>query len=393
MTGKGTGLIDAEKPVYIADVLPDEEIQYHVIHESSHYALGICDALLHQSAVRCVPPCPLSGQCGGCQLQHMSYDAQVTWKLTQIQTAFPNIPIKVFAESPFSWRNKVQLDSFHGVLGLSKRHSNIPISISNCPLVLDGINQILKFLHPCPLQKGRVIIREHDQQHLLAIASSDKNWQLVHKKWLEVLEKIPSVTSFYIGSMDDFTLYKGDPYIYQTVGKLRFPIGPNSFFQANTLLLHDFVSAIASEVGYWRVWDLYAGSGLLGLSVAQKAKAVILAESNHEARLLGKTVIQKYGLTNANYRDATAEDTVEDVDLDDIVILDPPRAGCSQTVLRTLCVKTPRKIIYVACALQPLIVAAKQFGQVGYIPKKNYFFDMFPNTIHAEVIVIFERHP
>ena len=403
LTPKGTGLLfDKERPVYISDGLPNEHVNYDITHHAKTYSRARVTKIITPNPDRVLPICPLSGRCGGCQLQHYHYPAQLAWKQALLAKALSgfNIPLlPPISGPPFHWRNKLQLDVTGAIIGLSERDSAAYVDIPHCFLVSETTNSVLTHLRAMlkkdPLQGlSRIVIREHGGQHLLVFYAPT-----IVKKTLLEMQAIPQVASIYVmppGSPPTAHCLYGQTYLWQSIGDLAFPIGPDGFFQGNAACLNTFVSAVADACHLSpkeTLWDLHAGSGLLGLSLAKKAKNVVLSETYPNSRAMGEMVISKFMISNAYYRAISAEESI--LQLPDTghhtVLLDPPRKGCTPELMAQICAKKQNRVVYVSCNLPPFVAAAKQLCAAGYLLSHVQLVDMFPHTIHAETIAVFVK--
>ena len=400
LTPKGTGfLLDKDMPIYVSDALPNEVLRYAIVHQGKAHARAHITEILRPHPDRVLPTCPLSGRCGGCQLQHYRYPAQVVWKqalLSEALSEFDTTLLPPICSPAFYWRNKLQLDVVGSILGLSQRDSATLTDIPRCFLVSEKTNTVLtqlrRILNPAPQTLSRIVIREHDGQHMLVLYAERLSPETQSK-----LQAISNVASIYLISKtkNSTTCLYGIPQLWQQVGDLSFPIGPEGFFQGNAALLDTFVSTIKAACQLTpadTLWDLHAGSGLLGLSLAQKAGYVMLSETHPESRRMGEWVMEKAHISNARYIAASAEDSLKQLPArgKHTLLLDPPRKGCSPELLTHICEKKPQKIVYVSCNLVPFVAAARQLCQAGYDVVSVQLLDMFPHTVHSESVAVFQ---
>ena len=213
------------------------------------------------------------------------------------------------------------------------------------------------------------------------------------------LQKLPQIASIYLmkpGPTPTSQLLYGETYLWQQIGELTFPIGPDGFFQGNAACLDIFVSAVADACQLSTnktLWDLHAGSGLLGLSLAKRAANVILSEAYPESRMMGEMVISKFAISNATYKAISAEESIRYLPHSGThtLLLDPPRKGCTPELIAHICDKKPDRVVYVSCNMDPFVSAAKQLCATGYSLSQVQLIDMFPHTIHAETIAVFVK--
>jgi len=412
LTAKGTGrLFSKEKQVYLAEGLPGEHVYYEITHSAKKHALGRIDKIVTPNPDRTSPPCGLAGACGGCQLQHYEYSAQVAWKQNLLAEALSDVSTELrppIASPSLHWRNKLQLDVEGTMMGLSERYGNAYIDIPECLLVSTQTNQVLAHVR-AELKKNyvpglsRLVIREHDGKHMLVFYAKK-----FPEKNIQNMAALKTIASIYLiaydqdsddayGSKPLMKCLYGEPYLWASVQNIKFPIGPEGFFQGNAELCDRFVEEVSKACALTKtdtLWDLHAGSGLLGLSLAKDAKNVILSESYPESQALGELVIQASKIENAVYQGESAEDSIENLPETGhhTLLLDPPRKGCSYGLLSAICEKKPARVVYVSCSLEPFVRATEKFIDAGYTLEYVQLLDMFPHTVHAETIAVFTRH-
>jgi 23S rRNA (uracil1939-C5)-methyltransferase len=223
-----------------------------------------------------------------------------------------------------------------------------------------------------------------------------------------LLEGIPNVKSIYVNinrekgntvlGKKSFCVH-GVPRLIEEIGDLKFSISPNSFFQVNsqqTEKLYNKVKELAALNGNERIFDLYCGTGTIGLYLAKEAKAVVGIENVGDAVLDARENAGLNQIENASFHLGRAEDTMlkiikEEGVKPDLIILDPPRKGCDQTLLESISgLETPR-VIYVSCNPATLARDLKFMTQSGYAIKTVQPVDLFPGTGHVETVVLMSR--
>jgi 23S rRNA (uracil1939-C5)-methyltransferase len=411
LTPKGTGrLFYKDKPVYLPEGLPGEHVYYAITHNAKKHAIGRIDKVVRHSPDRVAPPCVIAGECGGCQLQHYDYSAQVAWKQAMLVDAMSDISTDIrqpISGPAFHWRNKLQLDVDGTVIGLSERYGDAYVDMSECLLVSREMNRVLthvrSVLKRCSVAGlSRILIREHTGKHMLVFYAKK-----FPEKYVQAFVDLPTISSLYLVAYDEdgdtgygnrpvATCLYGDDYLWESVGGLRFPIGPEGFFQGNAALCETFVGEVEKACSLTKdatLWDLHAGSGLLGLSLAKNAKDVVLSESYPESRELGELVIRASGIRNARYQGESAEDSIDLLPEAGVhtLLLDPPRKGCSYGLLSAIAEKKPSRVVYVSCNLEPFVRASQYLIDAGYVLDYIQLLDMFPHTIHSETIAVFTR--
>ncbi len=212
-------------------------------------------------------------------------------------------------------------------------------------------------------------------------------------------DKYGNLGSFNIdmSNMEYITL-AGKPTIYDKIGDLIFEISPGAFYQINTVQtrhLYDKVLEYAGPKGDENVWDLYCGVGSIGLYMASSVKSVLGIEIVKSAVMDANRNAVINGITNAVYRCADVKheilSLIQNGEKCDIAILDPPRAGCDEDIIRSLADIEVKKIVYVSCDPGTLARDLKIFREVGYNVDRVGSVDMFPETRHVECVVLLTK--
>ena len=193
-------------------------------------------------------------------------------------------------------------------------------------------------------------------------------------------------------------LLQGSPKLSEQLGDLRFLISPEAFFQTNTEMaevLYGHATEVAALRGSERVFDLYCGIGTIGLSLATRAREVIGVEIVEPAVADAIENARLNEITNASFfagdiRLAMRE-LVEQAGKPDVAVIDPPRAGLSQKVVRRIIEAAPERIVYVSCNPTTLAPNAAQLVEAGWKLKHVRPVDMFPQTPHIECVALLER--
>jgi 23S rRNA (uracil1939-C5)-methyltransferase len=198
----------------------------------------------------------------------------------------------------------------------------------------------------------------------------------------------------------DTELVAGSATIDEELGGLRFGLSSQAFFQTNTEMaekLYEVVAEAADLQGWERVYDLFCGIGTISLSLASKAGEVwgleIVEDAISDAIKNAKAnEISKVNFFAGDVRLAL-RDLVEKAGRPDVVVVDPPRAGLSQKVVRRILEASPKRIVYVSCNPTTLAPNAQQMVEAGYVLKSVRPVDMFPQTPHIEAVAVLERGP
>ena len=441
-SGEGVGRID-NFTIFVEGALPSEKVSVEVVEVKKNYAVGKLKKILRESPARVQPVCRFFPECGGCQLQHLSYSAQLEIKKQKVIDAVERIG-KIFnadifdtigAENFLHYRNKMQfpvgkmerwkggkVESFF-VCGCYAKKSHKIIDVENCLIQREGNNKILravkkvakKFnLEPYNEKTGAGFLRHImgrvgcNGELMIVIVTATKKFPHEKNFIAEILKELPAVTSIQqniqpaknnviLGS--ETKILFGKKNITEKIFDLKFNISARSFFQVNTAqaeILYqtalDFAELSGSEI----VIDAYCGTGTLSLFLAKSAKKVFGIEIEKSAIDDAKKNSAENKITNAEFIVGDAVKIIPELYAKkifaDVVIVDPPRAGCDKKVLETFAAMKPKKIVYVSCNPATLARDLKILQDLNYSTKKIQPVDMFPFTSHIEAVALIEKN-
>lgn len=405
-----------------------------------NYAYAKLEKVLVPSPFRVQPPCPFHRQCGGCQLQPLSYEKQLEFKQNKIRNNLIRIggfspehidacmePI-IGMEDPWHYRNKAQFPFGYDkegnvVTGFYAGRSHNIIANTDCALGVEENKTVLETILAYMKKYGvsaydetsgkglirHVLIRKgFASGQLMACVVINGNKLPEEKALAEELWKIPGMTSVSVNVNTERTnvilgkkvrVLKGEEKIEDTIGDVVFRISPLSFYQVNpvqTKKLYGQALEYAGLTGEETVWDLYCGIGTISLFLAKKAKKVYGVEIVPEAIADAKENAARNGITNAEFFVGKAEEVLpqkyeEDGVYADVIVVDPPRKGCDEKCLETMVRMRPERIVYVSCDSATLARDLKYLGEMGYEVRKWRGCDMFPGTVHVESVVLIQR--
>lgn len=433
-SGEGVGRYQ-DFTVFVPHALPGEQVKVNIIEVKKSYAKGRLIAVIRASAERSEPACSLYQKCGGCQLQHLSYPAQLAAKRQQVVDAvtrigkITDVDIKptLGAADPWYYRNKMQfpvgLVNNQIAIGCFEQGTHRIVHTENCLIQHKANNIIAQQVHTVLSQLGIAPYDERTGQgvvrHVLGrvgTASGEVMVVLVtatnelpHKAEViaQLQAKIPGLVSIVqninnkntniIMGNRTITLW-GKDTITDSLGDFNFNISARSFFQVNTLqanVLYDKAVEYAALTGTETVIDAYCGTGTITLFLAQKAKKVIGIEIVEPAIKDANENAKRNGVSNVEFivGDAIAvmPDLYKKGVRPDAIVVDPPRAGCERTVLETFVNMQPDRIVYVSCNPASLARDLAILAEYGYIAREIQPVDMFPQTFHVECVALIER--
>lgn len=406
----------------VSGVLPGEKVFIELV-----YTKGGTFAKLvkidEPSPLRVEPPCKLAGRCGGCQLMHLPYEKQLTFKQNMVEELFTGHKTEqiIGMENPYNYRNKIHVtlkSERNGKIlsGIYEENTHKIIQMDECMIqdkcsvsIINTIKKLMKKYKLIPYNEdtGRGIIRHimfrkgfSTGEVMVVIVSGNKVFpnktafcdELVaaHKEITTVvLNYNTSKTSMVLGN--EQTVLYGKGIITDDLCGIRFKISAKSFYQINpvqTEKLYNTALTLADIGPDDNVLDAYCGIGTISLVAAKKAKSVTGVELNSAAVKDAKSNAESNNIKNASFVCADAgEYMVKNKGSFDVVIMDPPRSGSSRQFLNALLETEPEKIVYISC--NPVTQKRDIEMLAGkYEIKKIVPVDLFPNTGHVETVVL-----
>jgi len=435
LTNEGKGIVDYKgSTVFVDNILVGEKASIEIDKRVANIFYGKVIKLITISQDRVTPLCPYYKDCGGCNIQHLSYQKQLEFKKQQVINAYKkvaklnvNVENTIGMDIPYAYRNKVQLPvaskKKKTILGFYKENTHDVVSIDKCLLQDDISNNIIvnirKMLNDLGIEaynedtiKGyirHVLIKRgfvSGETMLVLVTNSDSfpaRGQLVDRIRKEmpfintIVQNINTRKTSVILSHKEKVLY-GKGYIIDELLGLKFKISAQSFYQINheqTEKLYSKAIEMASLNKKNIVLDAYCGVGTIGMSLAKYVKKVIGVEVVEDAIKDAKENARLNNLNNVNYYCDDASDFMKKMVKDkiniDVVFVDPPRAGCDKRFLDSLVYLKPKKIVYISCNVATQARDVKLLVEKGYKYSNVQPVDMFPNTYHVETIILLEK--
>ncbi|WP_307986679.1 23S rRNA (uracil(1939)-C(5))-methyltransferase RlmD [uncultured Veillonella sp.] len=429
-SGEGVGRYEGFT-VFVPFALPGERISARITLVKKNYAVGALVEILKPAPYRVEPTCPVYGTCGGCQLQHVTYEEQLRLKTQKVRDIMERIgktnpdlvQPALGPDNPWHYRNKMQIpvgaDSAKGaVLGFYAMGSHDIVPCTNCAIQNDGNNQIVavceRLIRETGLMPYNEVTAEGMIRHIIG-RIGEKGWMVIivstaktlpqAEYWVsEIRKNLPQVTSIVLNHNPrktniimgrDCTLLWGDETIRDTIDDLKFRLSPHSFFQVNpeqTLVLYKKALEFANLTGEETVIDAYCGTGTISLFLAKQAKHVIGIEIVEPAIVDAKANAERNGITNVEFiaADAAKEmpNLVKRGVKADVVVFDPIRAGCKEEVLKAAASMKPKHMVYVSCNPASMARDIVVLRGLGYEVETVQPVDMFPMTAHVETFFV-----
>ncbi len=435
-TGEGIGKTDGFI-WFVKDAVIGDVVEAKVMKTKKSYGFARLIQVLEPSACRVTPRCPSARQCGGCQLQAMSYEEQLRFKENKVRnnlsrigglTEIPMEPI-IGMDEPWRYRNKAQFPFGKDkdgriITGFYAGRTHAIIEQEDCLLgveenqpILDCIRGFMEEYHIAPyeeeLHKGlirHVLIRKGFTTGELMVCLV-LNGDVKKLKAPEVLvERLVKLFPSHMASIscsinrektnvimgkEIVNLY-GPGYITDYIGNVCYRISPLSFYQVNpvqTQKLYGTALEYAGLTGEETVWDLYCGIGTISLFLAQKAKKVygveIIPQAIDDARANAKlNHFENVEFFVGKAEEVLPEQYEKNQVYADTIVVDPPRKGCDSVCLDTIVKMAPEKVVYVSCDSATLARDVKYLGERGYEVKRVKTVDMFPWSGHVETVVL-----
>lgn len=432
--GLGVGRKDG-MAVFVQGAIDGEKARVKVIKVAKSYAVARVEEFLEKSPDRAEPFCHVYKRCGGCSLQHMTYEKTLDFKRRVVADnlarigGLADVEVKpvIGMKDPTRYRNKAQYPIGVGkagpVAGFFARRSHEIIDSEACgiqhpssDLARDAVLGFIKAngisVYNETTNHGlirHVVTRVgyHTGEVMVIIVSTSPNIPKKDKLITLLKDRIPGLKSVILnvngkpGNVilrDKNIVLYGAGAITDKLGGLVFEISPLSFYQTNTIqteILYCKAIEYASLTGDETVFDLYCGIGTIALFAARNAKRVIGVEVVPEAVEAARRNAGRNGITNAEFYAGEAEEVVprlyEQGIAADVVIVDPPRKGCDEALLKTLVDMTPKLIVYVSCNPSTLARDMKYLSGYGYGASEVQPVDMFPWTEHVECVVLMSK--
>ena len=433
--GEGIGKADGFT-VFVKDAVIGDTVTAKIIKAKKNYGYGRLMEVLKPSPYRVEPKCEFARQCGGCQLQALSYDQQLVFKTNKVKGhlerigGFTDIPMEpiIGMDELFHYRNKAQFPVGRNkegkiVTGFYAGRTHNIIENRDCALgvaenkeVLDRvIAHMEKYgIEPYNEATGKGLVRHvlirygYFTKEVMVCLILNGNKLPKEEQLVKSLCEIPGMTSITINVNkkrsnvilgEEICLLWGQEYITDRIGDISYQISPLSFYQVNpmqTQKLYAKALEYADLHGQETVWDLYCGIGTISLFLTQKAKFVRGVEIVPAAIENAKENAKLNGLENTEFFVGKAEEVLpreykKNGVYADVIVVDPPRKGCDETLLETMVEMNPERIVYVSCDSATLARDLKYLCERGYELRKVCPVDQFGMTVHVETVVLLSQ--
>ncbi len=386
--------------VFVDGALPGETVEAEITHRRRDFWRAQATSVLSPAQERVDPPCPyFKAGCGGCQLQHLAYPEQLAQKrrvlhhqLERAHLEFPLDRINVCGmDDPWRYRLRGEFHVLHRGgkvdLGFYKKHTYQTLPIDSCLIHVEAIERALPAFARAAEDAGASRIAA--LQFTWAPGTSDLLWAPYPPRSAD-----PGFGARAAGWIPELNL--NDDSIGMDDAGRHFRVRPETFVQVNARqrdVLYHRALEYAAVGSTHRVVDAYAGIGMLTARLADQSAEVIAVEESPYAVRLGELNMQVNGCGNVRYVRGRVEDTMSKIDdRIDVLVLDPPRAGCAEAAVEAMANLRPERIIYISCEPSTLARDLARFSTGGrYTLAEVAFVDMFPQTYHIEAVTKLER--
>lgn len=369
--GAGVGRIDGWV-VFVPFALPGERVRARVYRNDKSYSQADLLEVVDPSPGRVAPTCPLFGDCGGCQYQHMEYSRQLEWKTRQVAELLRHMAdveheVDPCHPSPRQWGYRSKITPHFqrprngevGAIGFRGLGNRI-VDVAQCPIAMEEINTALPAIREGVHQRAAT----YKKGGTLLLRATEGRVETDHRK-----------------------------VVVERVGDLEFHFLAGDFFQNNPFVLADFTAHVAAEAagdGVRFLVDAYCGSGLFALTLARDFERVAGVEVSETSCQFARENAERNGIDNARFLTASAEEIFQGIEFpgaESAVVIDPPRRGCTPEFLSQLCEFAPARVVYVSCDPATQVRDLKHLRTGGYELQRVRPFDLFPNTRHLECVM------
>jgi 23S rRNA (uracil1939-C5)-methyltransferase len=365
--------------IFVPLAAPNERLRVRVIERKKKYARAVVESILKPSPSRREPPCQYFGSCGGCQLQHINYLAQLESKVGFVRDALERIggvkwphqiPIRHARELGYRSRAQIKVDHNNRHVGFNRASSTEVCDIETCSVLVPELDEALQTIRR-------------------KLGCSNSEHQSLIRSQIEIAAGDSGVTS------EPATNGLPQGYIQREIRGTTYRFGAATFFQANPWLLEQLVEDALNNQSGDVALDLYAGVGLFSLQLAKRFNRVIAVEADQAAVEFARANVAANGFVNIEFHQSAVESWITELLRTsriraDLLVLDPPRGGASE-VLSGLIELAPSRITYVSCDPTTLARDLRVLLVSGYEISGITALDLFPQTYHIETVAALVR--
>ena len=430
--GQGVGRYEG-MAVFVPFALPNELVKAHIIKVAKNYAVGKLIKVIEPSKVRREPRCSSFTRCGGCNLMHMDYAAQLEYKRGLVENAFARIAKiegvhvenTIGMDEPYHYRNKAAFPfamvDGRMCFGFFAPRSHRLIPIDGCFIEQEPLYNVASAVHcwaeendiqPYDEETGsgtirHVVSRITTSGDIMAVIVTKGRPKKLNKLVDMLKERCEGIKSIILNRNDEDTnvifgrSYEtlwGEDTLTENLCGFEFSVSAASFLQVNpvqTECLYAQVKAFLPEKDGFEAIDVYCGTGTISMILSKRAKHVTGIENIKPAVEDAARNAERNGAGNADFICADAAEAlpelIEKGTRPDVIVIDPPRKGCDKAVLNAITGSAVQRVIYVSCDPATLARDVRILVDGGYSIQKVQPIDMFPQTAHVETVVLLSR--
>lgn len=440
----GTGISKVDNLIFfVKDAIPNQKVIAKISKVKKKYIEAFKVKTLKKSSIEINPECEHFKYCGGCTIQQMEYSKQLFYKEKQVFDIFnkiggienPTINSILGCDEIFFYRNKMEYtfsdnpwfidnESYNNIivgLHVPKRFDKI-LNINQCHINYEIFNHIIDIARQVSNSKKMIAydVVKHTgflrylvlrvgiqtEEIMVNIVTSEFQQEAMNVFSKKIIRAIPNVRSI-INTINanknntakgDTKIIYGTPHINEKIGDYTFKISPNSFFQTNSYqvkTLYDYIVKTANFKKNDIIYDLYCGTGTIGIYISSFVKTIYGIEIINEAIEDAEYNAKMNHVSNCHFYSSDIKRFFSqkkiDIEKPDIVIIDPPRPGLHADVIQDIINLSPSKIIYVSCNPSTQARDVKKFQNNSYNLSDIQPIDMFPHTPHIECIVTLKK--
>ena len=430
--GQGVGRYEG-MAVFVPFALPNELVKAHIIKVAKNYAVGKLIKVIEPSKVRREPRCSSFTRCGGCNLMHMDYAAQLEYKRGLVENAFARIAKiegvhvenTIGMDEPYHYRNKAAFPfamvDGRMCFGFFAPRSHRLIPIDGCFIEQEPLYNVASAVHcwaeendiqPYDEETGsgtirHVVSRITTSGDIMAVIVTKGRPKKLNKLVDMLKERCEGIKSIILNRNDEDTnvifgrSYEtlwGEDTLTENLCGFEFSVSAASFLQVNpvqTECLYAQVKAFLPEKDGFEAIDVYCGTGTISMILSKRAKHVTGIENIKPAVEDAARNAERNGAGNADFICADAAEAlpelIEKGTRPDVIVIDPPRKGCDKAVLNAITGSAVQRVIYVSCDPATLARDVRILVDGGYSIQKVQPIDMFPQTAHVETVVLLSK--
>lgn len=380
--GSGIGYISG-KVTFVKNTLVGDDVEVELIKSHKNYNEAKVTKYINKSPSHQPPICPYYDKCGGCSYQIMSYEDEL-YNKKKIVEELLEAKAQIIKCNNYNYRNKVTLKVKNGNIGFFEEGTHNLVAINKCYLCTEKINKIITELLTIDLTNiYEITIRDGDETLVILYTKEKTNIDITNLKNADNI----------LLKENDYKILKGKSYITDSIGKYKYIIEKDSFFQVNKYLtqkLYDKALQYLQPRDDDIILDLYCGAGTIGIYLSPYVEKVIGIELNPYSIMSANKNKTLNKISNINFINADVAKAINKVKMATKVVVDPPRKGLDKNTIENIKRLCPARVIYISCNVHTLARDIKLLEDT-YTLESYTIVDMFKGTYHTEVVSVLKR--